>query len=509
MKSKRESGEVVVEASIVVTLVVIVVTAMLYIGMVLYQQTLVSVMANQTAANIAQVYSNNLKDPFSGYVDPERVYQSITYSNMKTDAYMSVVEQKANIFAQYRLKSSRILAKGNTSVEVDIVKKPNELLKSQVVITIKDRYDVPLVGMFGTTGLVEFASSGRADCVDILEYINGVEAIGDPENSNVYFLPDSKNCTVTFVPDNENPMEFKVETVMKGHSILSSSRYTHCVMPATPVKGDLEFAGWYTADGRPFSAADQIDENITVYGKWLCLITMDANGGTVNGKATDTKKVPFGNRATLPEPQRSGYNFLGWFDETGTQYCSNDTPIMINVKLKAKWERRIYTVTFDPNDGALPAGASRTVTVVYNETVTMPTAKRQSYTFEGWYDSNGREYTNSSKITSNVVLYANWKACTSHRSGDCGIDHTVNQWFDSFHGGAYIPTTKVRCIVCVDCGCLLDGNERRVYTGLGYRYNSSEPISWYIWCAEHKLQNGVKARDTYMPRTSAGVYSIH
>ena len=128
MKNKKENGEVVVEASIVVTLVLIVITIMLYVGMILYQQTLVSVMANQTASNIAQVYGNNLKDPFTGYVDSDRVYQSITYSNMKTDAYMDVIEQKANVFAKYRLKSSRILATGNTSVEIDIVKKPNELL---------------------------------------------------------------------------------------------------------------------------------------------------------------------------------------------------------------------------------------------------------------------------------------------------------------------------------------------------------------------------------------------
>ena len=163
MKNKNQSGEVVVEASIIVTLVLIVITIMLYVGMILYQQTLVSVMANQTASNIAQVYGNNLKDPFSGYVDPDRVYQSITYSNMKTDAYMTVVERKANIFAQYRLKSSRILVNGNTAVEVEVVRKPHELLKSQIVVTIRDRYDVPLVGMFGTSGLVEFASSGRAD----------------------------------------------------------------------------------------------------------------------------------------------------------------------------------------------------------------------------------------------------------------------------------------------------------------------------------------------------------
>ena len=86
--------------------------------MILYQQSLVSIMANQTASNIAQVYSNSFKDPFTGYVDSDSVYQSITYSSMKTDAYVDVMEQKADTLAYYRLKSSRILTNGNPSVEV-------------------------------------------------------------------------------------------------------------------------------------------------------------------------------------------------------------------------------------------------------------------------------------------------------------------------------------------------------------------------------------------------------
>lgn len=508
MKNKRESGEVVVEASIVVTLVMIVITIMLYVGMILYQQTLVSVMANQTASNIAQVYSNNLKDPFTGYVDPDRVYQSITYSNMKTDAYMSVVEQKANIFAQYRLKSSRILTNGTTSVEVQIVKKPNELLKSQIVVTIRDRYDVPLVGIFGTSGLVSFASSGRADCVDILEYVNGVEAVGDPENSNVAFLPNSRNCTVAFIPDGDDPGNFTVETVLKGHSIMSSSRYTHCVMPGEPQKGDLEFAGWYTADGSSFTATKQIDENITVYGKWLCQVTLDAKGGTFDGKTTDSKKVSYGSRIFLPQPERRGYNFLGWFDAEGNQYCSNDTPITKHVALTAHWERRVHRVTFDPAGGTLPNNVSSTITVVYNNTIDMPIAKWQGYTFSGWYDANNRSYTSDSRITSDVTLYAKWEACEEHVAGDCGVNHEIDYWFKTFHGGGYYPTKVVRCIVCVKCGCLLDGDNIQVNIALDYHYNSSEKISQYIWCYEHLVGDKNEA-DPYFANHTAGQYYIH
>ncbi len=340
MKNKRESGEVVVEASIIVTLVMIFITIMLYIGMILYQQTLVSVMANQTASNIAQVYSNNLKDPFTGYVDPDRVYQSITYSNMKTDAYMDVVEQKANVFAKYRLRSSRILGNGTSSVDIEIVKKPNELLKSQIVVTVHDTYDLPLVGLFGTDGLVEFAAQGRADCVDILEYINGVEAIGDPEESNVSFLPDSKNCTVTFIPDRSNPSNSTTLTVLKGKSILSSNRYTHCVMPANPTKDSHEFDGWIDESNNAFLASTVVNNNMVVYGSWKCNVKLDATGGKVNSSDTYSFKVKACSRAAFPDASRDGYDFKGWFTQkngAGTRYLSNDTVINSDITLYASW----------------------------------------------------------------------------------------------------------------------------------------------------------------------------
>lgn len=338
MKSKNEKGEVVVEASIIVTLVVTFITLMLYVGMILYQKTLITVMANQTASNIAQVYSNNLKDPFTGYVDPDRVYQSITYSNLKTDAYMDVVNQKANVMGQYRLKSSRILATGATTVDVDIVKKPNELLKSQIVVTIHDKYDIPLVDLFGVnSGIVEFSAKGRADCVDVLEYLNGVEAIGDPENSTVPSLPESDTCLVTFVTDKYSGGLHAVVPVLRGKSMITSNHYSHCEMPDNPQYNDMEFTGWVTENGSVFTASQQVDKNITVYGTWLCLVTFEPEGGTVN---PTSKKVELKKTTDLPNPNKSGYAFEGWYTEKdggGVRYYSNVTEITGNITLYAKW----------------------------------------------------------------------------------------------------------------------------------------------------------------------------
>lgn len=452
MKNKRESGTVVVEATIVVTLVMIVITIMMYVGMVLYQQTLVSVMANQTAANIAQIYSNNLKDPFTGYVSPYYIYQSVTYSNMKTDAYMSVIEQKADVFAQYRLKSSRILTNGNTSVDVEIVKKPNELLRSQIVVTVRDHYDVPLVGMFGTSGLVEFASSGRADCVDVLEYINGVEAIGDPEDSNVSFLPDSRNCTITFVPDGDNPGNFSVQTVLSGHSIMTSNPYTHCVMPPNPQKGSLEFAGWYTESGKMFTASTQVEENITVYGKWKCQVTLEANGNgaTVNGKAKDTIKVICGNRTALPTPVRSGYTFLGWFDANGNPYRSNDTRITNNVTLNAKWTCA--------HPGRYESG--RTGSACDGGKIYYKCTQCGADVGEGSYGGLGHNYTRRCNVKHSLSTQFNGTS-----SGGCGGYHQANTY-------------------CSKCGVT---HGRYVYYYHAICGRCTHKASWW-WCANNHCQ---------------------
>lgn len=338
MKQKNRRGEIVVEATVIVTLVVLFITTMLYITMILYQQTLLSAMANQTASNLAQMYGNNMKDTFTGYVDSGQVYQPINYSNLKTDAYMDIMKQKANTFALYRLKSSSILNTGEPVVEVEVVKKPNELLKNQIIVSVQEQYEVPFLTMFGADGTIVFTATGRADCVDILEYINGVEAIGDPENSTVTSLPDSDTCLVTFVSSRDNGSVHAVVPVLRGKTINSSKRYSHSTMPSAPKYKDYEFYRWVTEGRNVFTANTAINNNVTVYGTWRCKITFDACGGSVNPR---TKKVEVGNTTSLPRPSRNGYQFKGWYTQKnggGTRYYSSTSVIDDNLTLYAHWK---------------------------------------------------------------------------------------------------------------------------------------------------------------------------
>ena len=457
MKRKNENGEVVVEASIIVTVVFLFITLMLYISMVIYQQSLVSVMANQTASNLAQVYSNTIKDPFTGYIDADSVYQSVTYSNMKTDAYLDVINKKANAFANYRLKSSDVIEGKSTSVDVDLVKKPNELLKSQIVVTIRDSFDVPLLSVFdeNTNSLLEVSATGRADCVDILEYLNGVEAIGDPEDSNVSFLPDSDNCTITFIANKNNPVSIHSSvTVLNGKSILSSNRYTHSVMPSNPANGEFEFAGWVDESNRPFTASTAVYGDTFVYGVWNCTVKLDADGGTVNSVNPYTYKVRVNSRANIPNASRSGYNFKGWYTQKGgrgARYVSNDTVFTGNITLYAHWECA-HPSRYEQSTGIACTG----VTVYYK--CTQCHANLGSYSY-----STGHDY--SYRCGTRHALRYNFRG---NVEGGCGTYHTRNAWCDSCgvtHGSVY-----GYCVVCTRC---------------------SQAKRGVVWCAQkHYLRSG-------------------
>ncbi len=513
MKNGNKSGVIVVEASIVVTLVVAVITVMLYIGMVMYQQTLASVMAEQTASNLAQVYGNNLKDPATGYIDADKVYRSVTYGNMKTDAYTDVVRQKAEAFARYRLKSSRILASDSVAVDVDIVKKEGELLKNQIVVKVKDKYDVPLVGLFGVDGLVEFDATGYADCVDILEYINGVDAVSGAKHSNLDAVSELDACTVCFIPEKNDPLQRYVVTVIRGESIISSNKYTNSVMPQDPTSTKCDFVGWTDGNGHTFTATTTVGRDMTVYGKWECFINFDANGGTVNGGSAYGKTVPLGEKTTMPTPTRDTYEFLGWYDSKGVEYISNGTPINENVVLTAKWKRIMLKVTFDANGGSLPNGYSNSQDVVCGEKTEMPLPLRMGYVFQGWYDEGDTEYTDETTITRSVTLHAEWSKCTQHVAGDCGVDHRgLEEAGEPFHAGkgtSYFGATEFRCLVCSNCGALLDGYNNVSKFGLGDFHNTSG-VSKYIWCTKHIYdENGNEVYDCWWKKRTAGEYAIH
>ncbi len=116
------------------------------------------------------------------------------------------------------------------------------------------------------------------------------------------------------------------------------------------------------------------------------------------------------------EPVREGYSFGGWWTEAsgaGTAFVST-TKVTGNSTVYAQWTAMVYSVTFDPQGGDLPAPwAAKNVTFgdLYGELAA--TAKSGSY-FGGWYTASdgGTLITNTSpvSIASDHSLYAHWNS---------------------------------------------------------------------------------------------------
>jgi len=134
-------------------------------------------------------------------------------------------------------------------------------------------------------------------------------------------------------------------------------------------------------------------------GKTYYKVTFDSDGGS----SVTTQKVESGQTATKPDaPTKTDYDFEGWF--LGDTLYDFNTPVEANIKLKAKWEIAIYTITFDSDGGS----DVEEKYVTAGKTVEEPdTPGKQGYGFYGWYNGE-TEYDFSSAVHSDLTLKAKW-----------------------------------------------------------------------------------------------------
>ena len=143
--------------------------------------------------------------------------------------------------------------------------------------------------------------------------------------------------------------------------------------------------------------------------------TFEENGGESVADVTAEKLTE------LPTPVKSGYKFLGWFDNADLTGNAVTVPYAPNkdVTLYAKWEKES---TVDPTPDPAPVtkykftfeenGGESVADVTAEELTELPTPIRDGYKFMGWFDNadlTGNAVTVPYAPNKDVMLYAKWE----------------------------------------------------------------------------------------------------
>lgn len=146
---------------------------------------------------------------------------------------------------------------------------------------------------------------------------------------------------------------------------------------------------------------------------------------------------------SLPDdPVKEGHTFMGWYLDSAFTQPYNGQPIYKDTQLYAKFQINSYTVTYDFNGGT---GSPYIQHVDWNTAATLNTPTRDGYGFEGWFMSDGTEYTNQ-PIKSDITLTAHWYRnrfnVTFNSDGGSAVQDRVVMLNKTFSYPLTIPTKE-------------------------------------------------------------------
>lgn len=214
----------------------------------------------------------------------------------------------------------------------------------------------------------------------------------------------------------------------------------------------INIDNWYKDDNprhKPSESGEVVDAGVELKGGLslvasykadLVRIEIDANGGK-GGSSSQT--VQKGTNVTLEAPTKEGHLFKGWKDEKGNSYPAGEggkVKITVNkdMKLKAVWEVKSFTVTY-----VLLDGKTRTETAAYGQNVTLSEEPRTGYTFVGWKDGEKMYHAGETiTVTGDMTLTAEWKKLPSAENlPKTGDESPVLLW------GAALAVSAAACFM--------------------------------------------------------------
>jgi uncharacterized repeat protein (TIGR02543 family) len=196
----------------------------------------------------------------------------------------------------------------------------------------------------------------------------------------------------------------------------------------TATRSGYTFNGWYensTFAGlvvSNFNVTDRVDK--TFWAKWTAVnytVTYNLNGGNWDGAPPTTGYTVEGaSPFVLPtNVTKAGYTFDGWYpnvDLSGQRVSQFNVTDAANKTFWAKYEPIAYRIEYEYNGGAPVGFAAPMYTVESTNPITLVSATRAGYRFDGWYTNaalTGAPVVSFSVIDmANKSFFAKWTANT-------------------------------------------------------------------------------------------------
>ena len=252
-----------------------------------------------------------------------------------------------------------------------------------------------------------------------------------------YWMDTKENGSkVTSIPLNEagdrsfyalwTPIQYTLTYDLKGGSYAGTNpvNYIYVERPSLLTEQDVSYTGYkflhWILNGNqiteaPISGGTEDDGGrkmaFTVSAEWE-LIDYDIVFRENGGSKVDSRKYNVEEGVSeMPEPERAGYRFLGWF--IGDKKYTSIEPGGEPLTLDAKWELLVYSIRYELNGGSNPEGAHSFYT--YEDHVMLPTVSKEHYDFGGWFTN--QELTDAIdeipvNTTGDKTFYAKWSPKT-------------------------------------------------------------------------------------------------
>lgn len=268
-------------------------------------------------------------------------------------------------------------------------------------------------------------------------------------------------CSLFDMEDENKVQDPELKLVLNGGTLeteVNSYKEGEKFTLPVPTFENYDFCGWYLnaeVSGNAvteISATDKGDK--TFYAKWSpksYAVTLNANGGTL---VSELSSYTYGSGATLPDVQKTGHTFKGWYDN---ENLTGDSVVKITSKdsgVKTYWASftaNKYSVTLNTNGGTLNSNITE---YTYGTTVNLPEPKYGTRPFEGWFDNANFNDTAVTQIkptdTGNKTFWAKWgqvinptkSQVTLHLNGGTNNDGALTEYTEGVSVNLPADVTK-------------------------------------------------------------------